>query len=266
MIDLRCHILDGTECGPQSFTESLEMCRVAVECGVRTVVATLRWKAGSFEPPLPFEEITRKVERLQHELGSTLSIKSGFVLEFNLWLLELADQYGSRLALGEKQHLFISLPSTYLPAEADDTWAGLRARGFLILIAHPECSPALRRHPSLLSRWASLGIKFQIDAASVAGAYGREVRRFALECLRSYEGCAVVASNVRNAKANPLKDARQELSARMGALRAKKFLSETPTAIIGEGVLTSNGKWKDYGKVASLLRSLKQIRSLVSDP
>jgi tyrosine-protein phosphatase YwqE len=241
------------------------MCRAAVECGVRTLVATPRWKAGSVEPPLPFEEIARKVARLQHELGDTLSIKSGFVLEFSRELPELAGRYGSRLALGEKQHLLISLPSTHLPMETDEIWAGLRERGFLIILAHPECSPILRRHPALLGGWASTGVKFQVDAASVAGVHGREVRRFALECLRKYDGCSVLASNARDANANALQDARREVSARMGDLRATRFVSQTPKTIIGEGFSTVNAQSKDSGKVGSLLRSLRQMRARVSE-
>jgi protein-tyrosine phosphatase len=241
------------------------MCRAALACGVRTLVATPRWKAGSFEPPLAFEEITRKLERLQQEFGDTLSLKSGFVLEFSHNLLELVDRYGSRLALGEKQHLLISLPSNHLPTEIDYIWAGLRERGFLIIIAHPECSPVIRRNSALFSCWASSGVKFQIDAASVAGAYGREVKKFALECLRKYEGSTLVASNVRDTKANPMKDARMEISARMGDMRATKFVSETPTAIIGDGFLTVNRRAKDSSKMGALLRSLKQIKTIFSE-
>lgn len=232
MIDLRSNILDGTDCGPQSFAESLEICRAAVAYGVHTLVATPRWKAGSFEPPLAFEEITRKVEQLQRVLRGSLSIKSGFVIEFSRSLLELVEHYGSRLALGAKQHLLISLPSTYLPAETDDVWAGLRGQGFYILIAHPECSPAIRRNPTILSRWASSGIKFQIDAASVAGLYGREVKKFALDCLRHCKGNMVVASNARDVQFNSLTKAREELIGHFGERQTKMLIREIPTSII----------------------------------
>jgi protein-tyrosine phosphatase len=241
------------------------MCRIAAALGVRILVATPLWKAGSSEPPLSFEEINRKVERLERELSGTPFIRSGFVLEFSKQLPELADVYGSRLALGGKHHLLISLPSTYLPTGTDEIWAGLRQRGFLVILAHPECSPAIRRHPALLNRWASIGVKFQIDAASVSGAYGREVRKFALECLLKYDDCTVIASNARDTKANPMEDARREISARLGELRAAKFVTGTPTAILDDGFITANGKSKDSGKVGSLLRSLKQIKTIVSE-
>ncbi len=149
MIDLRCHILTGTACGPHSFTESVEMCRRAAVGGVRTLVATPYWKAGSSEPPLSFENITRQVEELQKEFDGSLSVKSGFVFEFDSHLPKLADQYGARLTLDGKKYLLLSLPSTRLPAEIDSTLAALSRRGLGILIAHPECSPALRRNQKI---------------------------------------------------------------------------------------------------------------------
>jgi protein-tyrosine phosphatase len=266
MIDLRSNILHGTDCGPQSFAESLEMCRAAAASGVRTLVATPRWRAGSVEPPLPFEEITRKVERLQHELSNRLCIKFGFVLEFSYDILELADVYGNGLALGGKQHLLISLPSTHLPAQFDEMWLGLQARGFSILIAHPECSVALRGNEPLLSRWALSGIKFQIDAASVAGAYGREVKKFALECLRKYENSIVIASNMRTSTAPSLREASREVSLRVGELRASKIVSETPAKILCESASLADVKSKAHGKMGSLLRSIKQIGLLAIEP
>jgi len=83
--------------------------------------------------------------------------------------------------------------------------------------------------------------------------------------LRKYEGSTVVASNARDTKANPMKDARREISARMGKRWATGFVNETSTAIIGESLLTVNAESKVSGKVGSLLRSLKQIKTLVSE-
>jgi protein-tyrosine phosphatase len=53
MIDIHCDILDGTPYGSDSFADSLEMCRAAIADGVRTVIATPRWKTGRAEPPSP---------------------------------------------------------------------------------------------------------------------------------------------------------------------------------------------------------------------
>src|SRR5688572_23198151 len=109
MIDLRSHILDGTPCGPASFAESLEMCRTAVEDGVKIIVATPRWEVGDTEPPLPFEECRRKLNCLEMEMQGALSFKLGFGLQFSLELPRLVERHGSMLTLAGKRHLLISL-------------------------------------------------------------------------------------------------------------------------------------------------------------
>jgi hypothetical protein len=62
-----------------------------------------------------------------------------------------------------------------------------------------------------------------------------------------------------------MKDARREISDRMGDQRADKIVHETPIAIIGEGFFTAHDTSQDSSKVGALLRSLKQIKTLVSE-
>ncbi|HEX8190678.1 MAG TPA: CpsB/CapC family capsule biosynthesis tyrosine phosphatase, partial [Pyrinomonadaceae bacterium] len=176
MIDIRAHIINGLGCGPARFSESLEMCRAAVAGGVREVVATPLWRAGQKQPPLPLAEFERKVSELTEQLGGALEIKTGFVFEFSTHLPGLVDLYGAGLALGGRDHLLISLPKTSVPAEAAGVWDGLARRGFSVVISSLECSLAFRRNLAVLDEWGAAGVKVQIDAAGVAGGYGREVQ------------------------------------------------------------------------------------------
>jgi protein-tyrosine phosphatase len=273
MIDLRCHILDGTPCGPDSFSESLAMCRVAIADGVRTMVATPRWEAGRAEPPLAFEKCRRKLERLEAETRGVLSLKLGFAFQFSTELPGLVNRYGSKLALAGKQHLLISLPSVGMPLEVEDVWKALARAGFSILDAHPECNTVLRREPARLARWVSEGVRLQVDTASVAGTHGREVRRFALECLRQYEGRIVIASNVRQGanKNSSLGKVFEELTGSIGARQARSFMKETPAALIGDGVAHINTRKSSSRSLTSrgpisLFRSIRPIKSLIGEP
>lgn len=200
MIDIHCHLLDETGCGPQDFAESVMMCRRAITDGVRVIVATVRWNAGADQPPLPFPECERKLEKLQLEMGDALQLKLGFMLKFRADLPELATRFGSLLALGGGQHLLVSVPSMQTPDGAETVWRALSEKGFSVVVAHPECSPALRRHPSRLDAWTASGVTLQLDAASITGAHGREVQRFAIHCLQKYTDHIVIASNARRAQ------------------------------------------------------------------
>lgn len=234
MIDLHCHLLDETGCGPQSFAESLAMCRQAVAEGVRTIVATPLWDALRDAPPLSFAECQRKLERLRAETEDALSLKLGFLLRFRSDLAGLLERYGPALTLGGGRFILVSLPSLQTPAETEEVWDAVRQQGFAIVVARPECSPALRRAPERLDQWVACGVHLQLDAASLTGAYGREVQSFALHCAREYEGRAVVASNARErcARRVSLESARAALLKKNGARCAQLLLTETPAAII----------------------------------
>lgn len=267
MIDLSTHILDGTPCGPDTFADSLEMCRAAAADGVKTIVATPRWEAGRAEPPIPFDECRRKIERLQSEVRGALSFRLGFVLQFSSELPRLAERYGSELALGGKRHLLTSLPSTEFPHGAERVWEGLAQRGFSVVLAHPECNSVLRRDAARLARWVSGGITLQIDASSVVGAYGREVKRFAVECLRKYEGRAVVASNARWGADPPIRlgRAREVLSAEMGGRQARAFIREMPGALIGIPARHDSTRRSHPRGLVSLFRSFGPLKALTGE-
>ena len=267
MIDLRSHILDGTPCGPDSLAESLEMCHAAAVDGVRTMVATPRWEAGSPEPPLPFEECLRKLKHLEAETRGRVSFKLGFALQFSPELPALVGRYGSKLALAGKRHLLISLPSVKVPEEVEDVWKSLSRAGFSIVLAHPECNTILRRDTARLGRWVSEGLMLQIDAASVAGTYGREVRRFALECLRKYACNSVVASNMRRSadQKTSLSNAREELASNIGVHQTIKFMIETPATLIVDSAKHNNGSGLAAHGLTSLLRSIRPVKALTSE-
>lgn len=259
MIDLNCHVLDGTGCGPESFTESLEMCREAAEGGGRTIVATASWGAGSDGPPLPFSYLDQKVDRLRAEMLGTLSIKSGFLFQFSSDLPDIIRRYGTRVALGGGRHILMSLPSTHIPSDIDRVLESVARQQFSIVLAHAERSLAVRRNHSLLSSWANQGVKFQIDASSIAGAYGREVKKFSLVCLEKFREQTSIASNARRARSNKLNAARAELISQLGERWASKYVRENPSCIIGDSKPSPNGS--SSSRVAkgmnTLLRSIR---------
>lgn len=267
MIDLRCHILSGTPCGPESFAESVQMCRAAIKDGVRTLVASPRWEAGHSEPPLSFDKCEQQISRLMSETDGALNIKLGFGLQFSPRLPELADQYGARLAVGGKRYLLVSMPITVIPADTEEVWSRLNGKGFRVIVAHPECSPAIRRQPERLSQWVDSGVIQQIDAGSVAGTHGREVRRFAFDCLQKYGENIVVASNTRpGGKAkHPLNKVRETLVDMVGAGMTAKIMRETPLEIVGDSTEAQGAGQRPVRRgLSTVLRSFSPLRTLIS--
>ena len=221
------------------------------------MVLTPQWKAGCFEPPLTLERCQGKIARLKAEVDLQLDLKLGFVLQFSSELPRLLDQYGSLLALAGRNHLLVSLPANKIPTDAEDVWSAISKRGFLVIVSQPECRPALRRQPERLRSWIANGVKLQLNAASVTGRYGREVKRAVLDYLENYQDSVLVASNAHagNGDAAYLKEAGAELSKIFGDHRARKYLSELPAAIVGERETANGNSARNTGRRHSVLRS-----------
>jgi len=60
----------------------------------------------------------------------------------------------------------------------------LQSRGYHVVLAHPERCPALQRDRSMLERLVASGALASVTAGSLAGRFGRTVRRFSLELVR----------------------------------------------------------------------------------
>lgn len=50
LVDTHNHILPGIDDGAKNFEESLRMCQIAVDEGIKTIVATPHYIIGEFAP------------------------------------------------------------------------------------------------------------------------------------------------------------------------------------------------------------------------
>lgn len=235
MIDLSCHLLEGPGCGPDTVEESVEMCRLAAEAGVRTLVATPCWEAGATSPPIPLAECGRKLDSLRERVGNRLALEFGFSFQYSADIPALTDTFGAEVALGRGRHLLISMPATELPRDVERVWDELARRGYSVVLARPECSPALRSQRGRLDEWVRGGTKIQIAAASVTGGHGRTVRQFALESFNAYGESVVLATRARSARASDfiLGHAKEVVAKKFGAPRADASVGSVPLEIIG---------------------------------
>lgn len=261
MIDLHCQLLDGIGRDPGGFDLALEICRRARAEGVQTIVATRLLNQAQEQTPVQLAADRQTLERLNREMGGTLSFKLGFVLKFHSDLPGLLDQHGTALTLAGGRCVLIALPSLHTPPEAEEVWQEVSARGFNLILARPECSLALRRNLARLDRWVKEGVLLQLDAASVTGLHGREVQAFALHCAQRYEGRVVVASHARvgYSRQSSLGLAREELVRKSGPQLAHMLLSETPAFVIKEesGEPCAEDAGRPRPSIISRLRSIR---------
>ena len=184
--EIHFHILPGVDDGPATMEESLELARLAVRDGTRTVVATPHVRADFFTD---VHELPHRVRELNARLrleGIPLVVLQGAELGSDLvrWLDTASlDQVAS--GPREARWILLEPPFTSL-AGALDAAAELRERGYTVVLAHPERSAGvLTSGCRLLREELAAGTLTQISVSSLMGHHGSEAQvaaRHLIEC------------------------------------------------------------------------------------
>ena len=194
--DLHFHLLPGVDDGPAVMDESLQLARTAVAEGTRTIVATPHVRADFWTEVLELPERVNEVRAAIAAEGLPLEVRCGAELGHEM-VARLRPAELEAVAQGPREARWVLVESPFeLMAEGfHEATAELRARGYGVLVAHPERSAdASLCDGSGLRHELAAGSVAQVNAMSIAGGHGTEAEAAALRLVR--EGrAAVVASD-----------------------------------------------------------------------
>lgn len=197
MIDIHCHILPGIDDGAATIEDTLEMARAAVKEGITTIIATPHHKNNQFNNLK--SSILTKVNDLNTVLKQEnipLTVLPG--QEVRIYGEVLEDYYKEEiLTLNHTQYLFIEFPSSSVPRYAERLLYELQTEGIIPIIVHPERNKELQEKPDLLYQFVKNGALTQVTASSVAGYFGKNVKKFS-EQLIEHNLTHFVASDAHN--------------------------------------------------------------------
>jgi protein-tyrosine phosphatase len=112
----------------------------------------------------------------------------------------------------------------------------LRARGFAVVVAHPERSlVSLAAGWRVLQRELGAGSRVQLNAWSTAGVYGEQVRNHALRLLRLAPDAAV-ASDAHGPERMPSLQLALTALRELGERRPQRLVRATPRALLEHGL------------------------------
>ncbi|MCQ2444060.1 MAG: hypothetical protein MJ061_00980 [Mailhella sp.] len=196
--DIHIHLLPQVDDGSQSYDETLAMARCAEADGVKRIVCTPHMNADI--DPLSrldgFEALRASVQAMLDAEGIGVTLECGAEWMLSADLIDVVRERG-RLA-GTKAFLFELSPfMTAVAAEGlveDAAELGLRP-----VLAHPERYPWLSaQNAAQLKPLADMGCVFQLTSASLAGNFGRDVRRAGEAVARMYPDSIVLATDAHN--------------------------------------------------------------------
>ena len=196
MIDLHCHILPGIDDGPADMEGSVELAQAMADAGVRTVAATPHIHPNF--PDVRPAELAGRAADLQAAAPEVEIVQAGEVDVF--WAARASDDDLRAVSFGARgTDLLIETPYGALPPVFEDTLFRITARGYRVLLAHPERSPDLRVDPARLSALVARGALLQVTAAALVGRVPRSgMRRFAADLVRE-RVAHVIASDAHRA-------------------------------------------------------------------
>ncbi|MCB5237689.1 tyrosine-protein phosphatase [Niallia circulans] len=197
MIDIHSHILPGIDDGAQTIEDSIEMAKAAVNEGITTIIATPHHKNNQFTNLK--SSILTKVNDLNTVLKQEnipLTVLPG--QEVRIYGEVLEDYYKEEiLTLNHTKYLFIEFPSSSVPRYAERLLYELQTEGIIPIIVHPERNKELQEKPDLLYQFVKNGALTQVTASSVAGYFGKNVKKFS-EQLIEHNLTHFVASDAHN--------------------------------------------------------------------
>lgn len=177
MIDLHAHLMPGVDDGAPDLAAAVEMARAAVAGGVTQIVATPHVSARFRNDPLEFPARVAELQRALDEEALDLRVQTGAELSHTMFhdlpeeALRACGLGGSRWILFEPP---MSGPAPFVGRMVDE----LQARGFGIVIAHPERIAAFQRDIEIVQKLVDRGCLCSVTAGSVSGRFGGAVKRF----------------------------------------------------------------------------------------
>lgn len=242
MIDVHAHILPGIDDGPSAVEESVEMVRIAMQNGIRTIIATPHCLNGVYinwrqEILSACQELNTVLEK-QH---IDFTILPGSEVHLSPEILGELKKGRLMTINDNRTHLFLELPHQFIVQPILRFIFQLKSRKITPLITHPERNMAIQRDIKLLSDLIDSGALSQITGGSLAGDFGIAAQKCCRRIVKM-NMAHFMASDAHSPKIRPpdLSTAFKKLRSLAGKKKAEMIMFEAPLALVdGRDVLRS---------------------------
>jgi protein-tyrosine phosphatase len=175
VIDLHSHVLPGLDDGPRDVAGSLEILDAAAADGIATIAATPH---VTDEYPTSADAMEAALAELA-ALGHDVEVLPGAELDIRR-AAELDDAELRRFGLGGNPRLLLlEMPYDGWPLDLPQLLLSLQARGFTLVLAHPERNQDVADDPERLRPLVERGVVMQVTAAAVDGRLGGRAQKSA---------------------------------------------------------------------------------------
>jgi protein-tyrosine phosphatase len=232
--DVHFHLLPGVDDGPATVEDSVALARRAVVDGTATVVATPHARLVEVHAVCDYVRTLRArlaAERVPLRVLPGLEIAQDDVAR-------LSDRELDAVAQGPpgRRWLLLEAPVSADPSPLPGAAGELMARGYGVLVGHPERCRGLMTAAGMLDELLIAGARLQLNGSSLIGRHGDDARSWALELALSGRA-EVVASDAHGAARGPVLSASVATLSRAGmaTAAAEGLVSSRPRDLLRRG-------------------------------
>jgi len=233
IIDFHNHLMPAVDDGARNLDDTRAALRAFRAAGVTGAIATPHF-AGSLtlEPNNlagRMAELDRGWQQLQQCAGQEqFQVWRGAEVALDVPSPDLGDE---RLRLAGTHFVLIEFAYMAVPLNSAEILAGIRADGWIPVLAHPERYVRMVQQPALPARWRAAGALLQLNGASLLGRYGAEPRIVARRLLAA--GHADFVCSDYHARGSPrTADYRALLAEQGGQEQAELLLEVNPARLL----------------------------------
>jgi protein-tyrosine phosphatase len=231
MIDIHHHCLPGIDDGPRTLSESVELCRMAAEEGIETIVATphvLRGRWQNTSRP----QLNAAIEELRSSIGATPRLILGSEYFFGHDMDEMLRNQ-SILPLAGSRYVLVEFASHAVPPLVREPLYRVQLDGWTPIIAHPERNLVFQARPDLLASLIRIGVKTQVTTGSLTGEFGPAAEASALDFLK-WGWVHMMATDAHNVIRRPprFRAARARVADLAGEAIAEALFMENPKSVV----------------------------------
>lgn len=231
MIDLHHHCLPGVDDGPTTLQEAVDLCAMAADEGIDTIVATPHVLRGRWQNTSR-ADLQSILEELRAAVGGKPTILPGSEYFFGHDMAE-ALKGESVIPLAGSRYVLVEFASHAIPPLVHQPLYRAQLDGWTPLIAHPERNLVFQSNPQLLASLIRMGAKTQVTTGSVTGDFGPQAQAAALDWLQR-GWVHVMATDAHNTKKRPprFQASRTRVSELVGEQIADALFVDNPKSVV----------------------------------
>lgn len=228
-------MLPGIDDGAQTLETALEMARMAVADGIRTVACTPHIYPGLYENDAAGIRAAVKAfatELANHDIPLELTTGADVHLTPEL----VADLRGDRIpTLGGTRYFLFEPPHHVAPPRLADSIFEVVAAGYVPIVTHPERLTWIADHYDTFVQLARGGALMQVTAGALTGRFGATPKRYA-ERLLDDDIVHLIATDAHSTgrRCPALREARDHVAATRGEALADWLVQGAPAAILAD--------------------------------